>query len=88
MAKLAADRGVPLDSIRGPRSRSALSEMSFSRGRAYVVLKPMTLPPRLRGALSAVFFVPKGVERPRGDPGHSSIYDFNDMSYTDVFGHE
>ncbi|WP_157758135.1 hypothetical protein [Cystobacter fuscus] len=88
MEKLAADRGVPLDSIRGPHSRSALSQMSFRMSRAYVVLQPMTLPPRLCGALSAVFFVPKGVERPRGDPGHSSIYDFNDMSYTDAFGHE
>ena len=47
---------------------------------AYVVLRPMRIPAGLHGAHSAVFFIPKGTERPRGDPGHSTLYDFNDMS--------
>ncbi|MFY0573279.1 hypothetical protein ACN28S_01935 [Cystobacter fuscus] len=48
----------------------------------YVVLRPMTFPAGLYGANSAVFFVPKGTERPRGNPGGSVVYDFNDMSCT------
>ncbi len=46
---------------------------------AYVVLKPMTIPAGLYGANSATFFVPKGVPRPTGNPGHSAIFDFNTM---------
>jgi len=45
--------------------------------RGYVVLKAYTLPKGLYGAHAATFFVPKGVPRPSGDPGHSTIYDFN-----------
>lgn len=48
----------------------------------YVVLKPMRIPAGLYGAHSATFFVPKGVPRPTGDPGHSAIYDFNTLSCT------
>lgn len=44
---------------------------------AYVVLKPYRLPGGLYGAHSARFYVPRGVPRPTGDLGHSSIYDFN-----------
>lgn len=46
---------------------------------AYVVLKAFEFPPGLYGAHSARFYVPKGVPRPTGDPGHSSIFDFNTM---------
>lgn len=46
----------------------------------YVVLKPFELPGGSHGAHSATFFVPKGVARPTGDPGHSVIYDFNTMT--------
>jgi hypothetical protein len=51
---------------------------------AYVVLKPFTLPAGLYGAHSATFFVPKGVPRPRGTLGHSTLYDFNTLSCTGV----
>lgn len=44
---------------------------------AYVVLKPYRLPGGLYGAHSARFYVPRGVPRPTGELGHSSIYDFN-----------
>ncbi len=44
---------------------------------AYVVLKQFTFPAGLYGGNSATFFVPKGVPRPKGNPGHSDVYDFN-----------
>ncbi len=47
---------------------------------AYVVLKPFTFPAGLYGANSATFFVPEGVPRPKGNPGHSTVYDFNLMN--------
>jgi len=43
----------------------------------YVVLKEFTFPAGLYGAHSAMFFVPRGVPRPSGNPGHSSVYDYN-----------
>lgn len=46
----------------------------------YVVLAEFELPPGLYGAHSATFFVPKGVARPTGNPGHSAIYDFNTLT--------
>ncbi|MBE9608159.1 hypothetical protein INR99_02245 [Chitinilyticum litopenaei] len=46
---------------------------------AYVVLKPFTYPAGLYGAHSAVFFIPRGVPQPQGDPGHSTVYDFNTL---------
>lgn len=42
---------------------------------AYVVLKEMTIPAGLYGAHSVTLFVPKDVPRPKGNPGHSTIYD-------------
>jgi hypothetical protein len=52
--------------------------------RAYVVLKAYTLPAGLYGANSATFFVPRGVPRPTGERGHSTIYDFNTMGCAGV----
>ena len=52
--------------------------------RAYVVLKAYTLPAGLYGAHSAIFFVPKGVPRPTGELGHSTLYDFNTTSCAGV----
>jgi hypothetical protein len=47
---------------------------------AYVVLKAFQFPAGLYGAHSAVFYVPKGVPRPTGQPGHSTVYDFNTLA--------
>jgi uncharacterized protein len=47
-----------------------------SIGNAYVVLKPFTFPAGLYGS-PATFFIPKGVPRPKGNPGHSYVYDCN-----------
>jgi hypothetical protein len=46
---------------------------------AYVVLKPFTFPAGLFGAHSATFFIPPGIPMPAGDPGHSTVFDFNTL---------
>lgn len=48
----------------------------------YVVLKPFTYPAGLYGAHSATFFIPRGVPVPGGDPGHSSVNDYNKLRCT------
>ena len=48
--------------------------------RGYVVLREFTYPAGLYGGNSATFFIPKGVPRPAGEPGHSAVYDFNTLS--------
>lgn len=45
----------------------------------YVVLKKFTYPSGLFGAHSVNFLIPKGVSKPEGNPGHCTIYDFNDV---------
>jgi hypothetical protein len=52
--------------------------------RAYVVLKAYPVPAGLYGAYSASCFVPKGVPRPTGKLGHSTLYDFNTLSCAGV----
>jgi hypothetical protein len=52
--------------------------------RGYVVLEAYTLPPGMYGANSATFFVPKGVPRPQGSLGHSTMYDFNLLACSGV----
>ena len=47
---------------------------------AYVVLGPFTYPAGLFGGNSAAFFIPRGVPRPQGNPGHSPVYDFNSLA--------
>lgn len=50
-----------------------------SIGEAYVVLGRFTYPAGLYGGNSVTFFIPKGVPKPDGDPGHSAVYDFNTL---------
>lgn len=64
-----------LPPVAGQAAPSRSSDDVFHNG--YVVLKPMKIPAGLYGAHSATFFVPKGVPRPTGNPGHSKVYDFN-----------
>jgi len=47
---------------------------------AYVVLKPFKLPAGMYGGNMAEFYVPKGVDLPSGELGHSTIYDFNTLT--------
>ncbi|WP_372017471.1 hypothetical protein [Pseudoxanthomonas sp. 10H] len=70
-----ARAGADLPPVAGGRTPS---RMTVHNG--YVVLKSFELPPGLYGAHSATFFVPKGVQRPTGNPGHSAIYDFNTLT--------
>jgi len=43
--------------------------------RSYTVLKPFRFPSGLYGAHLAVFYLPRGVAEPTGNPGHSSVFD-------------
>ena len=43
----------------------------------YVILKPMAIPAGLYGAHSVEFLLPKGVQKPSGNLGHSTIYDLS-----------
>lgn len=63
--------------VAGGRPRDRL----FMRN-AYVVQQAFELPPGLYGANSATFFIPEGVPRPSGNPGHSMLYDFNTLGCT------
>ena len=45
----------------------------------YVVLRDFTFPAGLYGAHSATFFVSKGAPPPKGNPGHSAVYDLNTL---------
>ena len=46
----------------------------------YVVLKDFVYPAGLYGGNSACFIIPKGVPMPKGNPGHSDVYDFNTLT--------
>jgi len=46
---------------------------------SYVVLKEFTFPAGLHGRDTARFFIAAGVPLPKGDPGHSEVYDFNSL---------
>ncbi|MDB5909036.1 MAG: hypothetical protein JWP34_3150 [Massilia sp.] len=48
--------------------------------KGYVVLKPFVYPSGLQGAHSARFIIPKGAPKPAGNPGHSTVYDFNTLN--------
>ena len=56
-----------------PSSGTGMDYVHFDS--AYVVLREMTIPAGLYGAHSVTFFVPQGVPRPKGNPGHSTIYE-------------
>ncbi len=51
-------------------------------GNAYVILKEFTIPAGLYGAHSVSFFLQKGVPYPKGNLGHSRLYDFNNLGCT------
>ncbi|MDR2128740.1 MAG: hypothetical protein LBP52_06705 [Burkholderiaceae bacterium] len=64
-----------------PRS-STRQVFPGNRREGYVVLKAFTYPAGLYGGNSTIFFVPRGVPLPQGNPGHSAVYDFNALSCT------
>lgn len=70
------NRGAPPNLPNRERISYTVSEYIMS-DKAYVILKEFTYPIGLMGANSATFFIEKGVPIPKGDPGHSWVYDFN-----------
>ena len=59
-----------------------LSRTDFYNFPSYVVLKDFTFPTGLTGANAVNFIIPKGVAVPKGDSGHSKIYNLNTMTCT------
>jgi len=47
---------------------------------AYVILDKFTYPPGLTGANSATFYIAEGAPSPKGEYGHSRVYDLNSIS--------
>lgn len=47
---------------------------------AYVILEKFTYPPGLTGNNSATFYIAEGAPPPKGDYGHSKVYDLNSIS--------
>ena len=72
--KQSPSRNLP--QVEGKTLRDLLPRFNFKR-RAYVVLDDFIIPSGLNGGNLAIFIVPKGVPSPRGNSGHSSIYDMN-----------
>jgi hypothetical protein len=60
------------------QERSKRHQLRIDKG--YVVLKPFVYPAGLNGAHSARFIIPKGAPKPTGNPGHSTVYDFNTLN--------
>ena len=76
----ALQQGLP------PRDVPPVAGQALARPRtprlhnAFVVLKPFTYPAGLYGGNSATFYIPKGVPKPQGQAGHSTVFDFNSLT--------
>ncbi len=57
-----------------------------SGGQPYTVVKEFTYPSGLYGAHSFTFIIQKGVPTPKGEAGHSTVYDLNDPAVCKSFG--
>ncbi len=73
--KLLWEQAVSLKNDR--KSPSGLHTIGHNYG--YVVLKEFTYPAGLYGAHMSLFYIPKGVPTPSGNPGHSAVYNFNTL---------
>ncbi|WP_051309952.1 hypothetical protein [Desulfogranum japonicum] len=60
-------------------SRSASHRPRYAHN-AFVILDAITIPAGLYGVNSATFFLKEGVPYPQGNLGHSTLYNFNDMT--------
>jgi uncharacterized membrane protein len=69
-------QGLPQLSVAGGQSGALLSPPF----RTYVVQRQMTFPSGLYGAHAATFIVLRGVPAPRGNQGHSAVYDWNTLT--------
>lgn len=64
------------------KSSEAVAKKFTVLSDSYVVLKPFTFPAGLYGGNAASFFIPKKSAIPTGNPGHSTIFDFNTLTCT------
>lgn len=69
-----------------PTNEDALSVTGVDISRAYVVLKEFTYPPGMINEKKVVFFIPKGILEPKGEYGHSAIYDFETLTVWCSYG--
>ncbi|NPA74049.1 MAG: hypothetical protein GXO12_04990 [Epsilonproteobacteria bacterium] len=68
------------DNLKLPKVINGDVEKSFKPRyilHGYTILKEITIPKGLYGGNAATFFLLKGVPFPKGDLGHSTLYDFN-----------
>lgn len=72
-------QGTPATEM-APRSSQKIQKISLKK--AYVILGDFTYPAGLWGADSVNFLIPKGVAKPKGNKGHSNVYDFNTLPAT------
>lgn len=72
---------VPKDALPPVSGRDSRRAFLGPHGsNVYVIQKPYELPAGLYGGNSAQFYLLEGVEFPKGELGHSSIFDFNTMT--------
>jgi hypothetical protein len=71
-----AKKDINMIPISGKSLRDTLPKFSLER-RTYVILKDFVFPTSLHGANSANFIISKGITPPKGQSGHSSVYDMN-----------
>jgi hypothetical protein len=82
-AQEAANKPVKAEPVAGAMQPAAAPPRKFNvPSNSYVVLKAFTFPAGLYGGNSATFFVPKGTAIPTGNPGHSTVFDFNTNTCT------
>ncbi len=77
--KRIAQKLPPLNIVGGGGEKQNLISMTHTLY-TYVVLKTMTFPAGLYGGNAVTFIVQRGVPRPRGNPGHSAVYDMNTLT--------
>lgn len=82
LAEGAADPTKAAQAVTSGSATGKQPRMYSVPSNSYVVLKPFVFPAGLFGGNSATFFIPKGVEKPSGNPGHSAVFDFNTLMCT------
>jgi hypothetical protein len=71
-------RGI--DPATGPKYAHALNDPEDVLNGLFVVERPFSFPIDMYGGNSRNFLVPKGMPVPKGDAGHSTVYNMNDAS--------
>jgi len=70
---------TPDENLEGIKDPFQRGDRPLITTQSYVIQKPFRIPDGLYGGNLAVFFLPEGVPFPKGDLGHSQLYDFNTM---------